>query len=230
MSTRRKKSAKPLRAVRGGSRLRKATQVASPIYRSPRMVMPPEFDTKLSYHVQNVVTNIAGTQASIRFGTNAYDVDPAIASTAMPGFVEFAAFYSRFRTLGIRYKFSVANQEAFSLTIIHGFSCAAIASGSVAITYAGNPLMKSTIVGPLTGINTKTLTGSATVTKITGTNQPLFDDLYTGSTSSNTLPTASTRWAYCAIIAPAALTAAGLLVTVEIELTIRFYLPNWLLA
>jgi len=192
------------------------------------MVMPPQFDTVLSYHVQDVITNVAGTAASIRFTTNAYDVDPALGSTAMPGFTEFAGFYARFRTLDMSYKFSCANQEAFSLTIIHGFSNSSIASGSVNINYAGNPLMGSTIVGPLTGDNTKVLRGKKTVVQITGTQQPLFDDIYTGSTSSSTLASGGTKHCYCAILAPAALMAAGMLVTVEIKMLIRFYLPNWM--
>lgn len=198
------------------------------MYNSPRMVMPPEYDTVLRYTVQDVVTNAGGVRASIRFGTNAYDVDPTLASTAMPGFAEFAQFYARFRTLAIKYKFSAANQEAFNITVIHGFSNSAIASGSVNIEYAGNPLMKTAILGPLTGQNRGTFTQKATVAKITGTQQPLFDDLYTGSTTSSTMVASATKWAYFALISPVVMTAAGVLVTVEIDLTIRFYLPNWL--
>jgi hypothetical protein len=230
MSKQRNRSAKPLRAVRGGSRSRKTGARTSPIYSSPRIVMPAEFTTKLVYSVLNTVTNVAGFAASIRFGTNAYDVDPALGSTAMPGFAEFAGFYSRFRTMAIGYEFSVANEEAFSLTIVHGFSNSVIASGSFGLPYAGNPLMHSTQIGPLTGLNLKTLRGHKTVTAITGTQQPLFDDLYTGSTTSSTLPTASTKWCYCAFLSSQPLTAVGALVTARITLTVKFYLPNLLLV
>jgi len=199
------------------------------LYSSPRAVMPPEFDTVLSYHVQDQVTNVGALLASIKFDTNAYDVDPALGSTAMPGFTEFAGFYSRFRTLAMSYKFSVANQEVFPLTIIHGFSNSSIASGAVNINYAGNPMMQSTMVGPLTGMCTRILRGSKTVCQINGTQQPLFDDLFTGSTTSSTLTSTGTKYCYCAVVAPVVLTAAGgLLVTVEIKLRVRFYLPFWL--
>jgi hypothetical protein len=192
--------------------------------------MPQEFTSRLVYNVLNLVTNAAGFAASVRFGTNAYDVDPALGSTAMPGFTEFAGFYSRFRTMAIGYEFSLANQEAFPLSIVHGFSNDVIASGSFGLPYAGNPLMHSTMVGPLTGLNLKTLRGHKTVTAITGTQQPLFDDLYSGSTTSSTLPTASTKWCYCAFLSSAPFTAAGVLVTCRITLTVKFYLPRALLA
>jgi hypothetical protein len=234
MSKKRNKSAKPLRAVRvRKTQSRKFQQrgvVAVQMYDSPRTIMPPEFDTNLKYLVQDVVTNVAGFGASIRFTNNAYDVDPALASTAMPGFAEFAAFYARFRTLKVSYKFSCFNQEAFGLTLIHGFSNASIASGSLGITYAGNPLFKTTCIGAQTGNSTRVCAGSASVSKIVGTVQPLYDDLYTGSTTSNTLPTASHVHAYIGYLSANAGTAAGLAVTVEITLRVRFYKPNFLLV
>jgi hypothetical protein len=233
MSKQRKRSAKPLRAVRGGSRSRITKTRAYPkytMYNSPRVVMPPEFDTKLKYIVQGVVTNAAGFVASIRYTNNAYDVDPTLGSTAMPGFLEFSAFYARFRTLSMRYKFSCANQEAFSLTLIHGFGTVSLASGSLTLVYAGNPLFSTTMVGPATGMNTKILQRQASVASIAGTQQALFDDLYTGSTVSSTLATAGTVYAHCGIISSAPLTALGVLITAEITLDVRFYRPFFLAA
>jgi hypothetical protein len=178
--------------------------------------------------VQDIVTNVGGVAASIRFRNDAYDVDPALASTAMPGFVELGQIYSRFRTIGMKYKFSAANQEAFSLTVIHGFSGSSIASGSLSITYAGNPMFSTSILGPLTGQNRGVFRGNRSVRAIAGTDQPLFDDIYTGSTTSSTLPTAGTVYCYFGIITPVVMTAAGCLVTVEVALDLEFYRPNFL--
>lgn len=200
------------------------------MYKSPRDVMPAQYDTKLKYMTNLVITNVGAFLASSRYTTNAYDVDPAVASTAMPGFTEFAGFYARFRTLAMKYRFCANNNELFPVSIIHGFSNSAIASGAVALTYAGNPLMQSQILGPLTGQGRGIYSKKATVVQIAGTAQPLYDDIYTGSTSSSTLATAGTKHCYFAIVSPVLLTAAGVYVTVEIELTIRFYLPNWLVA
>lgn len=229
MSRKNARKAKVLRAPRQKSQSRNK-RVGTPLYKSVRPVMPQEYDTVLKYIVQDVVTNAGGTRASIQFRSEAYDVDPALASTAMPGFVEFAGFYARYRPIAMKYKFSAANQEAFPVTIIHGFSNASIASGSLVITYGGNPLMHTSILGPLTGMNTRTFSQKKSVVQIAGTQQALFDDLYTGSTASATLATAGTSYCYFGVISNAALTAAGVLVTVEIDLHLRFYRPNFLLS
>lgn len=192
--------------------------------------MPPEYDTNLQYHTQLVVTNIGAFLASTRYRTDAYDVDPAVGSTAMPGFTEFAGFYARYRTLAMKYKFSVANQEAFPLTVIHGFSNSAIASGSVSLTYAGNPLMSTAILGPSTGQGRGIYQRKATVVQISGTAQALYDDIFTGATNSQSMATTGQKHCYFAIASNAALTALGVLVTVEVTLTLRFYLPNWMVA
>jgi hypothetical protein len=200
------------------------------MYKSPRAVMPPEYDTNLYYTVQDTVTNAAAFLASIRFSTEAFDVDPTLGSTAMPGFTEMAGFYARFRTLGMGYKFSCANQEAFSVTLLHGFSTTSVASGALVHTYSGNPLFGSSIVGPLTGFNTKTFRDFKSCGAISGTNQYLFDDLYTGSTASATLASAGTNYCYLGVVSTAPLTGAGVLVNVEIRLNLRFYRPKLLLS
>lgn len=233
----RSRNAKSLRATRGGSQLRKTNRAQYNVQpqtgvftmlKSPRAVMPSTLRTHCKYIVQDIVANVGGVAASIRFRNEAYDVDPAVASTAMPGFGELAQIYSRYRTLGIGYKFSAANQEAFSLTVIHGFSGSSIASGSLSITYAGNPFFNTNILGPLTGQNRGVFRGNRSVRSITGTDQPIFDDIYTGSTTSATLPTAGTVYCYFGIITPVVMTAAGVLVTVEVTLDLEFYRPNFL--
>jgi len=228
MSKQQRRPAKSLRATRQKRQLR--NQKSTVLYRSPRVLMPQEYTTTLKYIVQDVVANNGGTAASIRFRTEAYDVDPALASTAMPGFAELAQIYSRYRTLRLGYKFSAANQEGINMTVIHGYSINSIASGSLSITYAGNPHFSTAILGPLTGMNRKVFSKNLPVTAIAGTQQPLFDDLYTGSTTSATLPTAGTVYCNFGIITPVAMTAAGCLVTVEVSLQIQFYRMNLLVS
>jgi hypothetical protein len=239
MPRKRSRNAKPLRAVRGGSQLRKAKAPRPKnignasgliMYKSPRTIMPTQYNTRLVYLIDTVVTNVGNTQASIRYRNEAFDVDPSLGSTAMPGFTEFAGFYQRFRTLGIGYKFSYANQEAFSNTLIHGFSTSSIASGSLNLQYAGNPLFTTTMVGPLTGMNVGMVSNHKSIVDIFGTQQPLYDDLFTGSTTSATLSTTATCYCYLGVIGPVVLTAAGVLVTVEIHLDLQFFRPTFLLT
>jgi hypothetical protein len=223
-------------AKRGNSSQRKGIKTQSQnqqgmvMYSSPRTVMPTQFNTTLKYLIDTVVTNVGNTQASVRYRNEAFDVDPSLGSTAMPGFAEFANFYQRFRVLRLAYKFSCANQEAFSLTLIHGFSVNSIASGSLNLQYAGNPMFQSSIVGPATGMNTKIFKGSRSIVDISGTKQALYDDLYSGSTTSATVSANGTVYCNLGVIAPVVLTALGVLLTAEVTLTIQFYRPTFLLS
>lgn len=193
------------------------------MYKSPRMIMPAQYVTSLSYLVDYIVTAVGASQTSIQYRTEAFDVDPALGSTAMPGFAEMATFYQRYRPLRMSYQFDVANQEAFTMAYLHGFSNSAISAASLNLQYAGNPTFKTAVVGPATGMNTKTFRGSTTVVNLRGTQQPLFDDLFTGSTTSATLATAGTTYCYLGLISPAAMTALGSNVIVKITLQLQFY-------
>jgi hypothetical protein len=203
----------------------------APFYKVPGGMMVPEsLETELKFVALLVVTNAAGFAASTRYSSNAYDVDPSVGSTAMAGFAEFAAFYKKFRTLSMSYKFNVQNAEAFGVTIMHGFSTTSIASGSLSFQYSTNPLFQTSALGPATGFGIKTFRGNASICKIYGTETPLYDDLFTGSTTSSTLATASTAWCYLGLISNTALTALGVLVTAEIKLRVQFYGRNLLLV
>jgi hypothetical protein len=195
------------------------------------MVMPAEYDTTFKYIVDLNIATAGSVLSSVRYTTNAYDVDPALASTAMAGFTELAALYARFRTLSIGYKFNVANAEAFPIHIIHGFSTVSIASGSLGMNYGGNPLMKLSILGPTTGQGRGIFSQRKTVGQISGTTQYLYDDLFTGSTTSSTLASAGTVYAYLGVGTGAGVfTAAGVVVQVEISLHVRLMRPTFLVA
>lgn len=144
----------------------------------------------------------------------------------MPGFAELAGIYSRFRTLSMSYQVDYANQEAFPITAICGFSSSGALTPTIA--YAGNPLWKSRVIGAAGGSSTCRLTGSATIAQIAGTKQALFDDIYTGSTTSSTLVTAGKEWLYAAINSTTLLTALGCVVSSRVKLRIQFYKQNTL--
>jgi hypothetical protein len=202
-----------------------------PMYSNPRTLVPPEFDTEMKYIVDYLIGVPAANLDSLRYTTNAYDVDPSLGSTAMAGFSEFASLYQRFRTLAIGYKFMLANKETFPVSVIAGFSAVPIAAGSLGMNYAENPLFSTSIMGGLTGQNTKIMSHSlCPLTQIVGTAQPLYDDTYTGSTTSSTLPTVGTCYTYIGISANglAGGFVAGVIVQVEVRLRIRFYRPNFL--
>lgn len=236
MSNMRKKNAKSLRAVPGRStRVKKNVSrrnLGLVMYKSPRTMMPEEYDTVLKYIVVQSASNNGGTLASLRFTSNAYDVDPSLGNTAMAGFAEFAAFYQRFRTIGMKYKFSAVNQENFPISVIHGFGASAITSGSLGMNYGENPLFQTYVLGAPNGQARGIFQSSNSVANIAGTATVLYDDLYTGSTTSNTMSSTGMVYCYFGIAAgqAGALTAAGCFVHVEISLHVRFFKPNLLVT
>lgn len=236
MSRKRSRKAKSLGAARGNARKQNVGAMSEPrtggmvMYRSPRTMMPSQYVTNLRYLIDTVVTGVGSTQANIQFRTEAFDVDPTLGSTAMPGFTELAGIYQRYRALRMSYKFSAANQEVFPVSIIHGFSNTSISAAALNLQYAGNPLFSTGMLGPLTGQSRGVFRKAAMVTDIAGTKQALYDDLYTGSTSSATLATAGTSYCYFGVITPIIMTAAGVFVCVEITLQLQFYRPKFILS
>jgi hypothetical protein len=193
--------------------------------------MPEQFDTTFRYITTLNAATAASTLSSHRYQTNAYVVDASVASTAMPGWTELGTLYARFRTLDIGYKFNIANMEGFPVHVIHGFSNVVIASGSLTMQYAGNPLFRSTILATASGQSRACVQRRAAVTTIAGTSQALYDDLYTGSTTSNTLASAGTCHAYLGLSAGTnTFTALGVVVQVEITLRVRLSRPTFILT
>lgn len=197
------------------------------MYKSPRRAWPQEYVVDLVYTTAYNMTAVGAANASTQFCSNAFDVDPTVGGHAMPGFTQYAALYARFRTLKMAYIVEFANNEAFNLVALSGFSNSTAAV--VDLENCGNALWKSAIIGPLTGFNRCKLKDSATIVAIAGTKQALYDDLFTGSTTSSTMPTSATMTMYFGVQTPAGvLTAAGVSVKIQITLTVQFYRANTL--
>jgi hypothetical protein len=163
---------------------------------------------------------------SVRMTSNAYDVDPALGSTAMSGFSELALVYSRFRTLRMSYVWNIVNLELFGQAVIHGMSTTSISSGSLGQNYAENSRFKQTILTQLNGSrNSVTVRGGAAVKDLFGTNQALYDDLFTGSTTSSTLPSTGTAYAYVGLISTG-IQVTGFEITGTITLDVLFDRKN----
>lgn len=226
------RNAKPLRAVPARkSRVKKNRNML--LYKHLGTMVPPEFETELKYIVQYLFGAPGANLDSLRFTNNAYDVDPTLGSTAMAGFSEFAGFYQRFRTMGIGYRIGLINKEAFPVSIIHGVSAVSIASGSLGMNYGENPNFSTSILGAATGSSTMIVQRKVVpITKIVGSKQPLYDDVYTGSTTSSTLAASGTVWAYIGASANglAGGFVASVIANVCITLRIRFYRPTFIVT
>lgn len=214
------------RKFRGQNMLTNNSASGNVLLLPKRMPFADSLRTVLRYTIPIQQVLGGGTTNSLRFTSNAYDVDSALASTAMSYFAELAVIYSRFRTLSIGYRFEVSNLEAFPITIIYGIMTNSLGSTSLGQNYAGNPYMRTHIVSQVNGSkNTQTVTGSVSIHKLFGTNQALFDDLFTGSTTSSTLSSSATANCYIGSVG-ASVPVAGWFVTGTIELDIVFHRRN----
>lgn len=200
------------------------------MYKSPRELMPQEYVTTLTYSVQGVLTNSPAAVATKAFRSEAYDVDPALATTAMPGFAELAQLYSRYRCLSMSYDIQTCNREAFALQVMTGFTATNVAFNTV--EYLGNAYVKSQIISAKGGLDRCRLKGSVSAVQLFGTRQAIYDDLFTGSTASATLANAGTMNLYYSILSPSlGLTVAGGVdFNAEVRLRLQFYRPYALIG
>lgn len=161
------------------------------ISRIPGHFMPDVFVCKLRYILSGLYTS-AGASLSQYYRTSAFDVDPVLASTAMPGYAELAAMYRRYRVLSMHVKATVVNDEAHPVHIIHGFSADTFTFGTFTINYGSNPGITSSVMSPVTGQNLYRIDEAKAVTEILGDSSALVDDQYAAITSSN--PARMANW------------------------------------
>lgn len=195
-----------------------------------QIAFPDSLRTTLKYVIPLQQVLGGGTTNSLRFTSNAYDVDTALGSTAMAGFTELAAVYSRFRTLAVKYSFKVANQEAFPVQMVHGVMTNSVGSTALGANYAENQYMHESLLCDVRGgHSSRTFTGRVDIAKLFGTPQALFDDLFTGSTTASTLSSSSTANIYIGGVS-AAVPVAGWFVEGFIELDLAFIRRNSILS
>lgn len=69
----------------------------------------------------STINNVGNNFANVRFTpTDAYDVDPTLGSTSMPGFSELGALYRKYRVVAFSATIRFSNNEAFALTLYAG--------------------------------------------------------------------------------------------------------------
>lgn len=221
LKLRRRRRFKPSKKPYGTPEYKKARYA---MYRSPRTIMPQEYVTTLRFSAMQQISMNGVTINSTYFASSPYDVDPTLGNSAMAGFTQLAAFYARVRPLRMTYVYDIANMEDQPLCISTGFTSEILSGEDIDVS--GNPLWKTAILGAKGGMDRKKFKGSASIVQIAGTKQALYDDLYTSSTVSNTLPTAGTNYAYLIATSIGAGTAAGFQYNVRFSLTCQFYRPK----
>jgi len=189
-----------------------------------RDIMPPRIVTRLKYIVLGILQNNTGVTASRQMNANGiYDVDPAIASTSVPGFAEFSGFYNRYRVFKVKSTCIFINNEGFPLVANLGFEAIPFASNGKTIAYYEMHNQKTTLIP-----RTQTAAGlRLTMTKrdidIVGDAVVLGSLNYTGTLSSNPASLWYTTISVSSQGVGLPLTLNGVSIRWEIEFDVEFF-------
>lgn len=110
-------------------------------------IVPPKLVTRLKYIVQTSLYNAGLSIASKQLNANGvYDVDPALATTSVPGFAEFASLYWKYRVLKVKSTCTFINREAFPMLINLGFENTFFAANTKGKSYFDTKDQKTLLV------------------------------------------------------------------------------------
>lgn len=153
-------------------------------------IVPPSMVTRLVFQStqHNPLNNVGLTYASVRFRpSSAYDVDPTIGGTSMPGFNEYAALYGKYRVLAFKIDVFFNNLEDFPLYCIVFMSNFDLGNNySQVQSQFGNTFTKFSTVSAKGGQDrTRLSLGWLKHTTYVGNDVPLTDDDYAANTNTS---------------------------------------------
>jgi hypothetical protein len=185
----------------------------------------PRTRCNLRFSKDYTMSNATQFNANILFWpTYAYDIDPLVASTAMPGFAEWAQFYSRYVVRSSRIRVDFMNNEAFPamvfVTPTNLIYTMNTTLANVRLLLA-QPYSRSSKIGALTGNGVVSVDHTMNTDHFTGFPDVRFDDTY-GALTTGTAPLNNWYW-NIGWISGLAGTVSGMLLHIELEVEIEFY-------
>lgn len=202
-----------------GQRKRPATGAPKLVVYRGLQYMPPRFQTTLRFTASNIVSNSLNTYANFRYEpTYAYDIDPSLGSTVMPGFSEFMLMYRQYRVNWFKATCRFSSREAFPTM---AYLCPVNFDPSVNTANYQNYLSSRSArikpLGSLTGNGACTVSlPRVSVASFAGARQNQSDD---GTVGSSTSAPANNIWVIIGLTGTANLTnGAYFLVTIDIDL------------
>jgi len=168
-----------------------------------------------------VINNVGLTYATIRFRpSSAYDIDPILGSTSIPGFNEFANFYGRYRVLMSKIKVHFSNLEKVPVNVYIWPTNYDLGANYVFLAASiSSPFAKHGIVSSRTGNDYKVLSNRMRTDEIFGTDEVLTDDNF-GAVINNS-PANNWYW-NVGIWSPVAALEAGVMTSIEIDIQVQF--------
>jgi len=120
------------------------------------LCQPDQLLIRLRYNVQYQINHAGQPSASKSYYINGmYDVDPAVGSTAIPGFTSWTQLYGSYRVETTRFKLQLASQEAFPVGVFDLFrpDPAYSSANSIPVTIAGNRTSEFTTLSQAGGMD-----------------------------------------------------------------------------
>jgi hypothetical protein len=167
------------------------------------------------------MNNAGSPYANVRFSpTSAYDVDPVVGSTAMPGFAEYSILYRFYRVHSSKILVDFANQEAFGLMVyITPTNTDYGANYSLGGIFLGNPRTKQICLGAATGASTGIIQSKFTTSFMGGISSLSVLDSYSSLVTS--VPSNNWWWTIGAQSATAL--SSGVFLSIRIEIEVEFF-------
>jgi len=150
---------------------------------------PPRMRSRLTWNKGFALNNVGAIFSNTFLEpTYMYNLDGTGASS-IPFFGEMTTVYRFYRVRSWNLKVHFSNLETFNvLCYLLPINSSPGNNNAAWQSYLSNPLCKHFQVGPLTGMNTKTITSRASVAMFGGSLDTKTDDLYSG-TSLGVAPT-----------------------------------------
>jgi hypothetical protein len=205
---------------------RKASTLVLP--RQVGLALPDRYICKLRYWKSVQLSLNTINTPSVRFSpSNAYDIDPLLASTAMSGYVELAAIYGSYRVTGSDIVVECINAStAHPVRLMVGATNVdpgGTPSAPYILSLAEQPYAKSTIVG-LAGGPPARVKNHLTTERIYGNPMVLYDDNFSAPTTGSP----SNNWWWVIGLYSQSLFAQTATLNVTIEVEVQFYNRNFL--
>lgn len=187
----------------------------------------PKYLTKLRYTLAGVYNNGGATSGSKSFNCNGlYDVDPAVASTAVVGFSELSAIWGTNRVIACRAKGWISNLEAQALAVCIGWTPDVQAINTFLPSEYGNRYCKKYVMSAKGGMDRMAFNQFMNMEKLFG------DESYTGDLANFRGTSASNPSSLFSLnigFEPfTAVLAAGIAVFGELEFDVEFTNPTTL--
>lgn len=155
------------------------------VYKQPGQFCPTSVVTNLRFEVFDSIVGVATGNSSIRFRSSAFDVDPLLGSTTMPGFAELAAQYFYYRVILMGFSGTITNLDSQPYQVGFGFTNNDVGANNFVSGLFGGKLCKTTLLSGKGGMDRAKIHQVCSSLRVVGSKQALTDDLYASLCTTN---------------------------------------------